>query len=634
MDLLTISMMLVYLLATGYLGYVGYKQTKTAADYLVAGRNANPVVMALSYGATFISTSAIVGFGGVAANFGMGLLWLTVLNIFVGIFIAFVCLGNPTRRMGHHLDAHTFPELLGKRYNSKFLHIFTALVIFCFMPLYAMAVMVGGAEFIASAFWIDYDIGLYIFALVVAAYVIAGGIKGVMLTDALQGGIMLAGMITLLLVTYSLLGGVTAAHQALSDMKGKVPPALAAMGHQGWTAMPKFGWAAPGTPMPGAIQYNLWWIMISTIVMGVGIGVLAQPQLIVRFMTVRSKQALNRAVGAGGLFILFMTGVAFVVGALSNVYFAKQEKLPCRVVNEQVMMDPGADGKAKLTLVAVDAAPELKARAKRFIAYRLPGDGEDKPLRYLLWTPAMVVKRGAAPDGLDVVEPHLIAVARTITLGTAMQGNTDAIIPNYVSSAMPRWFGVLFLLTLLSAAMSTMSSQFHTMGTAIGRDVFEQVSHRHSNKSILITRLGIVAGLIVAMVLGKLVRGNIIALATAIFFGLCAAAFLPAFVGGLFWKRMTGTGAKMSILTGFLVSAFWSVFVNAKTAAGLGICKSLTGRDNIVSAAWSPTWTVVDPLVVALPLSILAAVAVSLMSRPMDRDYVDYVYGGPKPAAR
>ena len=155
MDIFTFIVLLVYLLATGYLGYLGYRQTKTASDYLVAGRNANPVVMALSYGATFISTSAIVGFGGVAANFGMGLLWLTVLNIFVGIFIAFVCLGNPTRRMGHHLDAHTFPELMGKRYDSRFVQIICALIIFCFMPLYAMAVIIGGAEFIGPIFHIS-----------------------------------------------------------------------------------------------------------------------------------------------------------------------------------------------------------------------------------------------------------------------------------------------------------------------------------------------------------------------------------------------------------------------------------------------------------------------------------------------
>jgi SSS family solute:Na+ symporter len=58
MDLLSIILVIVYLMVTGYLGYLGYRQTKTAADYLVAGRSANPIIMALSYGATFISTSA------------------------------------------------------------------------------------------------------------------------------------------------------------------------------------------------------------------------------------------------------------------------------------------------------------------------------------------------------------------------------------------------------------------------------------------------------------------------------------------------------------------------------------------------------------------------------------------------
>ena len=72
--------------------------------------------------------------------------------------------------------------------------------------------------------------------------------------------------------------------------------------------MPKFG-------------SSLWWSLVSTIVMGVGIGVLTQPQLAVRFMTVKSNKEINRAVLIGGVFILFMTGVAFVVGALSNVYF-------------------------------------------------------------------------------------------------------------------------------------------------------------------------------------------------------------------------------------------------------------------------------------------------------------------------
>jgi hypothetical protein len=33
--------------------------------------------------------------------------------------------------------------------------------------------------------------------------------------------------------------------------------------------------------------------------------------------------------------------------------------------------------------------------------------------------------------------------------------------------AMPPWFAILFMLTLMSAAMSTLSSQFHVMGTSL-----------------------------------------------------------------------------------------------------------------------------------------------------------------------
>jgi SSS family solute:Na+ symporter len=631
MDLFTLITVLVYLLAIGYLGYQGYRQTKTASDYLVAGRNANPVVMALSYGATFISTSAIVGFGGVAANFGMGLLWLTVLNIFVGIFIAFVVFGNPTRRMGHHLDAHTFPELMGKRYDSRFVQIVCALIIFCFMPLYAMAVMIGGAEFIGPIFHISYDAALYLFAVIVAAYVIAGGIKGVMLTDALQGAIMLVGMIFLLGVTYCTLGGFTAAHRELTDLVPQVPKALAAIGHQGWTSMPAFGWAPAGATGADATRFNLWWIMVSTIVMGVGIGVLAQPQLIVRFMTVKSKQSLNRGVATGGVFILFMTGVAFVVGALSNAYFAKHETISCQIVSESTLLDPGPDGKSPLTLVRADASPEITARAKAFIAYRLPKDKPEQPLNYLIKTPSVAITRGTNGTP-DVIRPGLIAIARTVTLGTTLQGNSDAIIPRYVNSAFPKWFGVLFLMTLLSAAMSTLSSQFHTMGTAVGRDIFEPLCRGNSTRTVLITRLGIVVGLVAAILLGKMVRGNIIALATAIFFGICAATFLPAFFGGLFWKRMTRPAAIASMLTGFITSTFWSACINAKTATGLGICKALSGQPTLLTSSFSPTWAVVDPILVALPLAALTAVVVTFITKPLPAAHVAYVFGGPKPA--
>ena len=105
MNTFTLGLIVIaYLLSLAYLGFLGYKKTTSASDYLVGGRQMNPFVMALSYGATFISASAIVGFGGVAAAFGMGIQWLCFLNMFIGVVIAFIFFGLRTRRMGARLN--------------------------------------------------------------------------------------------------------------------------------------------------------------------------------------------------------------------------------------------------------------------------------------------------------------------------------------------------------------------------------------------------------------------------------------------------------------------------------------------------------------------------------------------------
>ncbi len=125
-NLLDLSIIvLIYLALIIYVGYVAWRRTKTADDYMVAGRSTHPFIMALSYGATFISTAAIVGFGGVAGVYGLGLLWLPFMNIIVGIFIAFVFFGKRTRKIGHNLKALTFPEFLSRRFNSRFIQYFS-----------------------------------------------------------------------------------------------------------------------------------------------------------------------------------------------------------------------------------------------------------------------------------------------------------------------------------------------------------------------------------------------------------------------------------------------------------------------------------------------------------------------------
>ena len=114
------SLIAVYAIIIGYLGLRGFRKTKNNQDYLLAGRSVHPFVMAMSYGAAFISTSALVGFGGIAGQFGMGLMWLVFMNIAFGIVLAFICFGHRTRSIGVKLDAKTFPEFMSSPRQLNF----------------------------------------------------------------------------------------------------------------------------------------------------------------------------------------------------------------------------------------------------------------------------------------------------------------------------------------------------------------------------------------------------------------------------------------------------------------------------------------------------------------------------------
>lgn len=563
-----IILALVYLIIVFYLGYKGWKETKEASDYMLAGRTMNPYVMAMSYGATFISTSAIIGFGGAAGLFGFPLLWLTFLNIFVGIFIAMVFFGKRTRRMGIALDAHTFPELLGQRYQSRFVQGFAGLIIFCFIPVYAAAVLIGICRMIeASVMEIlvqnfamlpspalsstVFNIALIGFSFVLAIYVVTGGLKAVMYTDAFQASIMLVMMLILLLVTYGKLGGLVEAHQTLTGMADFMPQYFQKSGLIGWTQG-----ARVGSP--------LWMVIYTTIIYGVGIGVLAQPQLTIRFMTVRSDRELNRAVLFGGIFILTMTGVAFVVGALSNAVFFKT-----------------------YGMIPVDGA--LVKLQEVFGLY-------------------------TAQEGGKVVTPAI-----SFVMG---RGNLDAIIPVYIEKIMPNWFSILFLLAMFAAAMSTLSSQYHVGGTSLGRDFFEMSLNQRGDRGIFVTRIGVALTIVLTLLWGFALPTSIIAVATAFFFGLCGASFLPTYFLGLYWKGMTRAGAIWSMLGGFCVSFFFLVFVHRKEAAAVKLCQALTGKVTLVEGTSWRILEVVDPNVVALPVALILAVVVSWVTSKTPEDHL------------
>lgn len=507
-----IIMAAIFVAATLLLGWYGYKHTKGSSEFLLGTHKMSPAILALSYGATFLSASAIVGFGGQAAKYGMSLIWLVFLNLFIGLAVAFIVFGKPTRRLGKKLGAFTFSDLLGKRFKSPSIRTFSAVIILIGMPVYCAAVMLGGVNFIEVILGIDRNVALLIFALITGVYVTYGGIIAVIYNDALQAGIMFVGMLVILVVTYCTLGvGANGDLTGLwnADVIGSsdLLQGLKEAGMNGWTAFSSFG-------------SQVWLTVVTTFLMGVGVGALAQPQLAVRFMTATDDKSMSKSLIIGSIFMLMIVGSAYTVGALTNVFF----------FNEHGM-------------IAIDYV-----------------------------------------SNVDMIMPtFIIEMFSKITFGDV--------------------FVSMFVLALLCASISTMSALLHTMGASGGYDLWSQIEAKRGKitagadiHSLRANRIMTVVMMIVVIVVAYCMPSNIIAKATSIFMGLTAATLLPTYAYALFSKgQPSSSGAKMSIIVGAVSWMIWGLFVNSGIASVIGTPLIVSGLVNYI-----------DPLIIALPLSVIA----------------------------
>ena len=521
----------VFIAVTLLLGWYGYKNTSNNQDFLLGRNKASPLIIALSYGATFLSASAVIGFGGQSAVHGMSMMWLCFLNLFAGLIVAFLLFGRRTRRIGKRLGAATFADFLGKVYSSRGIRVFTAILILVMMPIYAAAVLKGGVNSLAVITGLTdyYNYILIGLSVIVAVYVVYGGIIAVMYNDALQAAIMFVGMLVILLVTWSYTGGITAGNDSLVSLwdqrLGDIGGLGVADGFNGWTNMSSFG-------------SREWMTVVTTFIMGVGIGALTQPQLVVRYMSAKSDKDLDKSLLIGSVFIFIVVGAAYTVGPLTNVFFADTQGM----LSFEYMTSLGL--------------------------------------------------------GTDFIIPQFILeIFSDITFGEV--------------------FVSLFLLSLICASISTISALMHTIGVAGGYDLYTVIKNRRTGsksdvQSINLNRLFIVVFMVLVVVYCYMMPKDIIAKATSVFMGVTAAALLPAYFHSLYSKNPNRTAAIASISVGCGVYLFSALFLNAGLCIFLPICKMITGSNVLFPDTMI---AFLDPLIIALPLSILVMAIVILVQK-------------------
>ena len=124
----------------------------------------------------------------------------------------------------------------------------------------------------------------------------------------------------------------------------------------------------------------------------------------------------------------------------------------------------------------------------------------------------------------------------------------------------------ILLSAILAASMSTADSQLLASASAFASDVYKPIFRKNkaSDKEMLWAgRIVVLAISIVALLIASNPNAGSIMDLVSNAWGLFGAAFGPAIMLSLFWKRFTFSGAVAGIVTGAAVDALWLGFLSA-----------------------------------------------------------------------
>jgi sodium/proline symporter len=140
------------------------------------------------------------------------------------------------------------------------------------------------------------------------------------------------------------------------------------------------------------------------------------------------------------------------------------------------------------------------------------------------------------------------------------------------------WLGVisgLLLSAVLAAAMSTADSQLLVSASAFAADVYKPVIRKNkiSDREMLwVSRFVVLAISAVAVLIASNPSSGTIMDLVSNAWGVFGAAFGPAILLSLFWRRFTFAGAVAGIVTGAAVDILWLMF-----ASGTGLYEIVPG---------------------------------------------------------
>ena len=288
-------------------GFYCRRQATDVNGFVLGGRNVGPWLTAFSYGTSYFSAVIFVGYAGQFGwKYGLAATWIGIGNALVGSLFAWKVLGRRTRVMTQHIQSKTMPDFFGTRFDSKALKIFASILVFVFLIPYTASLFNGLSRLFGMAFNIDYSVCVIAMAVLTGIYVVVGGYMATAVNDLIQGIIMLAGIVAVVVAVLKTQGGFTAAVEALS-------------------LIPTDGTSTTGefTSLLGPDWFNLIGVVLLT-----SLGTWGLPQMVGKFYAIKDEKSIKTGTIVSTIFALVVAGGCYFLGGFGRLFGDRVEKAP------------------------------------------------------------------------------------------------------------------------------------------------------------------------------------------------------------------------------------------------------------------------------------------------------------------
>jgi len=179
-----------YILMMVGFGVLGQRKVGNADDFATARNTYGPVFLAFAFAATTASGATFVGFPGIGYNSGMAAIWSVFLYP-VGVYLGVLLCLRLVSDSGNEFGSRSIPEYLGLRYQSDLIRIAVSLFSLSLF-FYLAGQLVSGIVMFEIMLGLSPAVALGVTAAVLMIYVVLGGAHADILTDGVQGFIMVA----------------------------------------------------------------------------------------------------------------------------------------------------------------------------------------------------------------------------------------------------------------------------------------------------------------------------------------------------------------------------------------------------------------------------------------------------------